>query len=38
METPEKHQSHCGVFVLNFEQISHIVHFEQVNTGWVQPC
>ena len=37
METPEQHQYQSDECVLNFEPISHIVHFEQVNTGWVQP-
>ena len=37
METPEQHQYQSDECVLNFEPSSHIVHFEQVNTGWVQP-
>ena len=44
MNTSERsHRRHSGVFIVNFEWISHIVlalpllDFEQVNTGWIRP-
>ena len=33
-----RHWRHSGVFIVNFEHISHLVsiaEFEQVNAGWV---
>ena len=33
IRTPERHS---GVFIVNFEHISHLVHFEHVNAGWVR--
>ena len=42
IKTPKRrHWRHFGVFIVNFEHISHrcssvsIVNFEQVNAGWV---
>ena len=39
IKIPERHHwRHSGVFIVNFEQISHnvsIVDFELVNVGWV---
>ena len=39
IKTPERrHWRHSGVFIVNFEHISHLVsiaEFEQVNAGWV---
>ena len=40
-DTKRHHWRHFGVFIVNFEHISHlcssvfIVNFEQLNTGWV---
>ena len=31
---PEQLRWHCGVFIVNFERISHFVDFEQVNVCW----
>ena len=42
IKTPKCHWHRFGVFIVNFEHISHlyssvsIVNFEQVNTGWVR--
>ena len=45
IKTPERHHwCRSGVFIGNFEHISHlvlvfsIVKFKHVNTGWVAPC
>ena len=42
METPEQHEKrHSGVFIINFEQISHkllvflFFDFKQVNADWI---
>ena len=44
IKTPERrHGCHFNVFIVRFEQISHIagvsiVDFEKVNTAWVGTC
>ena len=41
-KTPERRRRRSGVFIVNFEHISHlishIVNFEQVNAGWGTYC
>ena len=43
-DTKQRHSRRFGVFILNFEHISHlcssvsIVSFEQVNAGWELIC
>ena len=34
LKIPEQLRWHCGVFIVNFERISHFVDFEQVNVCW----
>ena len=43
IKTPERHHLRCpGVFIVNFEHISHlfssvpVINFEQVNVSWEQ--